>query len=377
MKSHALRHARTLLSPLLLLLITTPVLKAGKTGKPAAEVHAASLLTPPIPDQQLLINLMVVLPGNVEALADGLRMRFNTGYLKSISDDAVKMNNFAENISSYRENTELIVERRPPIISMDTVFLRITNTTIRDYRLKMYAKSFGQNMVAYIQDACFEKHQVISLNGDTSSINFSVTANPASQASNRFRIIFVTYGTLPVHFTGISALPGYNNVQVQWTAADDKEVARYDIERSSNGTDFLNVGAVNAGSNGSYSWVDQHPVSGINYYRIHSTGMAGEITYSTVVKAAVKNAGSDITVYPNPVVNKTINVLFTNMDKGTYQLRLINTNGVAVSTQQIVYAGGNVTEPVVLNPGIATGTYQLEIIKPDKSRWVRAVVITN
>lgn len=377
MKSQSLRHARTLLSTLLLLLITTQVLKAGKTPTLLSSATAVNVHTPVNPDQQLLVNLMVMFPGNVESLADGLRIRFNVGYFRSTVDDILKMNNFAENISSYRENKELIVERRPLIVLYDTVYLRLTNTTARDYRLKMYTRSFAQNMIAYIEDAWLDRYQVISLNGDTTDLNFTVTTNAASQASNRFRVIFVTYGTLPVHFTGISASPGYNNIKVQWTATDDKEVAQYKIERSSNGKDFSTVGTVYPGSNIGYSWVDQHPLSGNNYYRIRSTGSGGEITYSTMVKAAVKNAGSDITVFPNPVVNKTIKILFSNMDKGTYQWRLINTNAVVVYTQPLIHAGGNVTVSVVINSSIAAGMYQLEIINPDKRRWVRAVVITN
>lgn len=377
MKIHILRHGRTLLNFLLFLLINTQVSKAGKTATPLSEATSLHAFTPANPDQQLLVNLMVMYPADVESLADGLRIRFNEGYLRSTVDDILKMNNFAENISSYRENKELIVERRPLIVLYDTIYLRLTNTTVRDYRLKMYTRSFGPNMIAYVEDAWLDNHQVISLSGDTTDFNFSVTTNPASQASNRFRIIFVKFGTLPVHFTGISALPGYNNIQVQWTAADDKEVARYEIERSSNGTDFSQVGTVYPGSNSDYSWVDQHPLSSINYYRIRSTGWAGEITYSTVVKAAVKNAGSDITVFPNPVVNKIITVLFSNMDKGTYQLRLINTNGEVVSTLQIVYTGGNARVPIVLNSSIAAGIYQLEVINPGNSKSVRAVIITD
>ena len=75
--------------------------------------------------------------------------------------------------------------------------------------------------------------------------------------------------------------------------------------------------------------------------------------------------------------NKNMTVLFTNMDKGTYQLRLINTNGAVVRTQQLTHSGGNAVQSVVLSRSIAAGTYQLEIINPDNSRSVRAVVITN
>lgn len=375
MKSQAIRRALTLLCPLLLLFVTSPVLKAGETGRISAEINTPSLLNPPTPDQQLLINLMVLLPGNGEGLADGLRMRFNTGYLKSIEDDALKMHNFSENLSSYRESTELIVERRPPIVSQDTVFLRLTNTTIREYRFKMYAKSFAQNMLAYVEDGWLNTYKVINLSGDTTNFDFNVTANPASQASNRFKVIFVTFGTLPIYFTGISALPGYNSVQVKWTTANDKEVAQYEIERSYDGTNFSIVGTVYSGSNSGYSWMDEHPLRGISYYRIRSTVTGGEMIYSSVVKADVKNGGSSITVYPNPVPNHILQINLSGLESAVYSLLLVNNVGEVVMQQSVKHVGRNASYTISLNSAVLPGRYSLLIRKPGGSPLQKSLIV--
>lgn len=373
MKSQALRYARIVLSSLLLF-FTCQVLQARETGVPSSPLNTAAV-NPPEPDQQLLVSLMVVLPGNVEGLADGFRLRFNTGYLRSIVDDAVKMNNFSENLSSYRESTDLIVERRPLIVSYDTIFLRLTNTTIRDYRLKIYAKSFGPNMLAYIEDAWLHKYRVFELNGDTTRFNFSVTSDPASQASNRFRIIFAAFGTLPIQFTGISAVAVNNKVKLQWTAADDQEIKQYEIERSTNGLDFSVLGTVNSGSSNGYAWVDQNPCNGINYYRVHGIGRSGEMVYSKLVKAAVNNAPGGMLVYPNPVAGHILHLNLSGKKPAIYTLQLVNGQGQAVMQAPVKHSGGTIPYTIAISTAILPGRYILVLQQPGESPVQESLVI--
>jgi hypothetical protein len=380
MKSQTLRQARILLSPFLFLFITAPVLKAGKIADKSFSVAATNLLNPPNPDQQLLVNLMVMLPGNVESLADGLRIRYNDGYLRSTVDDILKMNNFAENISSYRENKELIVERRPVIELHDTIYLRLTNTTIRDYRLKLYTRNFvAGNMLAYIEDAMSDSYRVIDITGDTTNFNFTVTSDPASRASNRFRIIFVGFGILPVHFTGIEAQPKPQAVQVRWTTANEMDIKKYDIEKSPDGHSFLNAGSLlphnSTGAAGTYTWLDINPLSGNNYYRIRSTGFSGEIIYSDIVKAAFNKPADGVSVFPNPVTGHTLQLTFSLMVRGVYSLNLINNQAQVVFKQQLNYAGGSARQNISFNSNIAPGNYILEIWKPDSNRIQKRLVI--
>lgn len=374
MKDQILRHARVLLSPLaFLLLFIGPVVKAEKNGECSAAFNQSKTLKPASPDQQLLVNLMVMLPGKVESLADGLRIRYNVGYQASTVDDILKMNNFAENISSYRENKELIVERRPLIGMQDTIYLRLTNTTPREYRLKMYTRDFGMNKIAYLEDAWLHKYQVIDLSGDTTKFDFTVTTDPASQASNRFRVVFFGVGTLPIHFTGISALAANDHIQVRWTAADDKEVTQYEIERSANGTDFTRVGTTYPG-NSLYSWTDDHPLSGVNYYRIRSVSKGGSILYSTMVKASLKTDGNGMLVFPNPVVNHTLHISLTGM-AADYSILLVNSQGQAVMQQPLKHSGGTLSYTIPVNTSIAPGRYSLQVLEPHGSLLQKNLVI--
>jgi hypothetical protein len=71
-------------------------------------------------------------------------------------------------------------------------------------------------------------------------------------------------------------------------------------------------------------------------------------------------AVSDISIYPNPVTHHTMYLQFTDMEKGIYQLRLLNNNGQVLFTRSVNYTGGS-SQTVALDNQITKGNYYLEI----------------
>jgi hypothetical protein len=65
------------------------------------------------------------------------------------------------------------------------------------------------------------------------------------------------------------------------------------------------------------------------------------------------------------------------MEKGNYQLRLINTSGLLMFTQNIFHNGSNTTQVLKPAGNIATGNYILDIGKPDNGHIHKTVVIIN
>ena len=258
------------------------------------KVSTVSVVNPIVPtvgDQQLITNLLIRNTDNVVSLADGIRVRFDRNYSAGITDDIEKMANFAENISSYRGGKKLIVEKRPMIQSVDTIFLRITNAGIKDYRLQLGTIDFVQTeLPAMLEDNYLHTTTKIDLQGSVTNYDFSVTADPASSATDRFMIVF--------------------------------------------GKGKIDVPVVITGTKG-------------------------------------------ISVYPNPVTNKMLTLQFNDMVKGIYQLRLINTVGQVVMTQQVSHNGGSSTQMIGLDKNATNGNYRLEIIKPDNSRVMKALVIID
>ena len=355
----------------------------------ASQVSVINPIVQGTADQQLIANLLIVNTGNKISLADGIRVRFDAAYSPTTSDDVVKIGNFATNLAAYRDNKKLIVERRPLVNSADTIFLRISGTAIKDYRMQLATIDFIQTgLTAFLQDTYLGTNSNIDLNGATTNVDFSVNANPASAAADRFRIVFKPTAPLPLSFTGIKAvqqnLPAGqvgNAVAVEWKVANQVNIKMYDIERSADGSNFSKAGTQTAtGNNGAdmiYSWLDISPVNGNNFYRIRSIGIDGQSNYSALAKVNIGKDNPLISIYPNPVTARMINLQFTDMAKGTYSVKLINTNGQVVFGQQLVHNGGSASQSIDLGKTITRGYYQLEIVHPDGTRKMMPLVVAE
>jgi len=94
-----------------------------------------------------------------------------------------------------------------------------------------------------------------------------------------------------------------------------------------------------------------------------------------MVKAG--KAAPSVTVYPNPVTAQNATLQFSNMEKGIYQLQLLNTAGQPVLVQQLQHAGNNAAWTLLPGKELAAGNYFLELTQPDHSKTVSIIRISN
>jgi hypothetical protein len=134
------------------------------------------------------------------------------------------------------------------------------------------------------------------------------------------------------------------------------------IERSTDGIAYTSIGQVKANGNNSgiqkYSFTDNHPANGINYYRLRSVDIDNSFKLSDV--RSIRNEGiADITVYPNPVSDKLI--LNVNAEKATSgQVVILDLSGKIVYSGVIKINQGNTMVPVAAD-AIASGSYIIKI----------------
>lgn len=328
----------------------------------------------------LTANLMVVTAGNVALLADGIRVRYDASYNANTSDDILKMGNFSENISSFREGKKLFVEKRPIPTVYDTIFLQLGNMGVRNYRFELATQNFMTGFTAYLQDSYKGTTTPIDLTGNTTEFDFSINAEAASANPDRFRIVFALKN-IPVTKVTIKAAWKNEDIAVDWKAAGQFNINHYDVEKSTDGTSFNKVASQNTvgvnGTDATYTWLDVNVPAGTYHYRIRAVSNNGEITLSNKATVTIEKGKPAITVYPNPVSNRIIALQMSDMEKGFYVLNLINTGGQVVMTTQVNHGGGNATLSVPLLKQIANGAYRLEITKPDKSKLIKELVIAN
>jgi Secretion system C-terminal sorting domain len=153
---------------------------------------------------------------------------------------------------------------------------------------------------------------------------------------------FVTTGSLdltnpcvlsimPVKLNSFSAAFDNCTAVLNWKTSNEINASYFEIQRSTNGIDFLGIGRVNSENNSTgnnYKYVDNNPNDNINYYRLVMVDIDSRKALSNIIRVnGCKN--SNITIYPNPVQD----VLNISGVKAGNLIQVINSLGQIIITK--------------------------------------------
>jgi hypothetical protein len=313
-------------------------------------------------------------------LADGNIITFDTEFNNSIDDnDALKISNTGENIGIRNGNKILAIEARSPVVTEDTLFYNLNNLRRQTYQMRFHPENIAPGMTAFIVDKFLNTITPVELSSP-STVDFTITTDAASGAADRFYIVFKALAPVPVTITSITATRQRDaSIAIDWHVENETSMERYEIERSGDGRDFGKISttapALNNGGGTSYRHIDKDPLSTDNYYRIKAISQGGQVQYSAIVKVAPLKAPAFISVYPNPVVGKKLNIRFSDQPAGVYSLQLTNKLGQVIYRGVIEVSGMNTVKSVILGNEVIAGNYQLSIISPDGTRFAIQVIV--
>jgi hypothetical protein len=334
---------------------------------------------PAAPTPGMRVILYLLNDDSSTTLADGAFAQFNDSFNDSVTfEDAPKLSNMSEMLSFARYGKNLSIERRPTITANDTLFLQLTQYTGHNYQLEFVGENFeSDGLTPYLEDSYLGTSTPLDMTADN-KINFSVSGDSSSVA-NRFRIVFKMETPLAVTFTTVKAYQENTGIAVQWNVENELNIAQYEVEKSVDGTNFTEMAIIKAtGNNNSsvaYNWLDTKPAAGDNYYRIKSIDKNGIIKYSQVVRVAINKAGSDISIYPNPVTGNVVNLQFGNEPQGNYEVQLLGKNGALIYTKAISVTSDNMVQSLSLPSSLARGSYEVKITSTGNVEKIESILI--
>jgi hypothetical protein len=168
-------------------------------------------------------------------------------------------------------------------------------------------------------------------------------------------------GAFPIQATGtplsiklasITATNAGTRNRVDWQTAEEVSGDQFIVERSADGRDFSALTTINAkGQASSYTYWDESPVAGTNYYRLKLMDAAGTASYSKVVTAVVKSGSFIVEAYPNPVKEKLVIRVFG--DQGANgKVEITDATGKVVR-----HLNASTSETTIDMSGLAQGIY--------------------
>lgn len=145
---------------------------------------------------------------------------------------------------------------------------------------------------------------------------------------------------LPVTYSYINGEQiGLRN-KINWGTEVESNSSHFIVTRLEEGGEFVGLGQRTAAGTSAdqhtYSFYDDNPQPGINFYRLEQVDFNGASTFSSVVQVSfnVNDLGL-IAVYPNPLTEgKSLNVKFRSGNEKRLTLQIIDLQGRIITQQE-------------------------------------------
>lgn len=241
---------------------------------------------------------------------------------------------------------------------------------------------------------CAEVVAAFKFNGALSSVVFRMGYNYDQLSGNGLngtvdRLYASTFGCfsfpqpiiLPVRLLSFSGSYNGNDALLNWETEAEVNFSHYEIERSSNGSDFNFTGKVAAQAGASrkqYNYSDNIGTSGnIFYYRLKMVDLDGKFKYSNaiVIRRDAKSING-ISISPNPVIGSGNATLRLSSGKtGKADIRIIDMAGKIVLQQQCRLSQGINSISINNTNRLQSGIYTIQVLNNEETMSARISIL--
>jgi len=176
---------------------------------------------------------------------------------------------------------------------------------------------------------------------------------------------FANTAPLPVKLLDFTGIRQDGQTKLAWATSQETNSSKFDVERSRDGHTFTIIGTVAAQGNSStrtdYTFYDQQPLDGNNYYRLNQVDKDGRSEYSKVIKL---NFGKQLALHINPNPAHAVVNIFVENAAEQVSLQILDMSGRLVRQFELTptlaplavggLTGGMYTVKVIGKDGVAT-----------------------
>ena len=157
---------------------------------------------------------------------------------------------------------------------------------------------------------------------------------------------------------------------LSWKANCTSVQAGFEVQRSADGIHFTTIATVTADQarcSQPFDNTDEHPLSGINYYRIKITDSNGKFYFSNTISFMLKTNGFELlNISPNPVTNENAVLRINSGKKVMVNIRITDFTGRFINVQSVQLLPG--LNQIILNTqALSTGAYQITSYTPGEA----------
>lgn len=285
----------------------------------------------------------------------------NTSSANPVPDGTYNYFLFRRNGNSALQINQHITDQGIGGVAFRFADFGLTNGT-KIYGYSIMANDFNSTAGADVLDYSNTSHFPTNTNETIGGLDLLAVLGIAMQTT-----------ILPVELSSFSAGLKDNKSFLQWTTATEMYNRGYRVERSTNSKDWTSVGFVvtkAAGGNSieslQYSFTDNNPVKGTNYYRLVQVDQDEKEKISETKTVIIgKNDANSINIFPNPVAG----VLHVDGIEQGAKLKIVDAKGT-----EIYQVKATSSSQTVSTEKLIPGVYFLQINNNDGSHKTMQLV---
>jgi len=163
-------------------------------------------------------------------------------------------------------------------------------------------------------------------------------------------------------------------IALEWATSMEKNFSHFEIQSAESDLQFSTIGMIE-GRGGLqvktvYEWLDDSPVNGKNYYRLKAVDFDNSVEYFSVIVADWSGDVNELSLYPNPVIDRTFNVNVGDGYDQPVNLVVYESKGTIVYSNTLLAKSNAVKLPETITAGI----YFVRVSSASSQQVVRLVV---
>jgi hypothetical protein len=154
--------------------------------------------------------------------------------------------------------------------------------------------------------------------------------------------------------------------RVDWNTLSEELTDKFELQRSADGSSFETIADLKSnGISSRYTYMDNTPLPGNNYYRLLMKEANGNRTYSEVVKAFVRISGFSVEAFPNPVSHE-LTVRVSGVQGSDASVQVTDVTGKLVKTIMM-----NKSEETISMGSLPNGIYLIKYSDASHTQTIR------
>ena len=281
---------------------------------------------------------------------------------------------------------------------------------IGNYQDRVFIEGYDNNNVGVTPNISYNLSQIYQTDGASSFIKilsgynedfFDTTVAVVRYGGGGIKKLILTYGSgrevlrgqltaqsifltnlswsniVPVQLIYFKGKMENSRSQLNWATATEINSDFFSVQRSIDLKDFVDIGKVKSAGDSrqrlEYSYFDEAPLPGVNYYRLKQVDKDGASEFSKIIAISPQSNGSKFAIYPNPSNGSEVNLQFDSIDLDG--LRLIDMLGRDINFKIEAVSGSNLK--IVPSHELPNGLYFVTYSANGQSRTTQKLYINK